>query len=150
MGFEIKAFLGGVKKNSGANKDGKGADVAAIDIRAVGAWPGREVSDEDNQQDGALLAVTTEFQAMTRAHPDKSKPMFISWKPANKEKMLFSNKFRGSTLQIRIQIMRRTEQAYPEGWLLRFEGGKVIRIAHSNKLQQVQFSFKDFYLETQR
>lgn len=64
MGFEMRAFI--IK----ANKNGKGGVQAAIDIKTVGVWAGcgREVTDGDKQQDGALLAVASEFRALTKAY----------------------------------------------------------------------------------
>ncbi|MBC7899003.1 MAG: hypothetical protein H7070_03030 [Saprospiraceae bacterium] len=123
----------------------KGGGDAGFDLKAIGVWPGREVTDES--QEGSLLAVTSEFQTTSRAHPGKSKPMFFSWNPTSKEKLMFTSKFKAATLHIRVHVMIKTEEAYPGRWMLNFDGVRVIRVGHKNKMQHVEVSYKEFRLE---
>ncbi|MGD9627695.1 MAG: hypothetical protein AB7V18_00425 [Pyrinomonadaceae bacterium] len=138
MGYKIGAYVLNMRKGGGD---------AGFDVKTIGVWPGRELTDAEGPQEGARIAVFSEFQAMTKGMPDKSKPMFFAWKPTAKEKTIFASKFRGATLHIRVHVMLRTEEAYPARYLLNFDGVKVIRIRHKNGQQHVEVSYKEFFVE---
>lgn len=123
----------------------KGGGDAGFDMKTIGIWPGREVTEES--EGGSLIQVVNEFRSTTKAHPGKSKPMFFIWNPSSKEKTTFKSRFRGATLHIRVHIMRKTNEAYPERWMLNFDGVKVIRVRNTNRLEHVEVSYKEFYPE---
>ncbi len=100
MSFNLEVYVLNLKKGGGS--------WMLYDIQSVGLWDGKEITNAKDCPSGIITDISTQFEQMTKAKPDKPKPMTITWEPSKENKLLFASTLR----KAKFELIRFTVNCY--------------------------------------